>query len=405
MFQKFTPIEYLKIDIANNFGLDKTTWDTRIAWADENDADLEAMMNQADEPALYFAGVQALRKAQNGEPVAYPVGLDATASGAQLLAALVGCELSAKLCNVIDTGDREDFYTRVYEAMLDRLGNQATLTRSQVKDAIVPWFYGSKALPKKIFGEGLLLETFLSTIAEEAPGVAMLNEALMGLWRPDVLSHDWVMPDNFHVKVKVMDDHSEVVHFLDRPYEVQTKVNRPMDEGLSIPANVTHSIDGMLVREVLRRCNYDRNRYEEVLELLLTTSTHCMVAPRMTPNATMLKTLMQHYHESGFLSARVIDYIDTNTVYLLDSAERKVVGDLLLTFAEKSFPVISVHDRFGCHPNYGNELRRVYNQLLHEIAASTLLQNLASQIAGTSVNVNKLGDISAPILEANYALS
>ena len=34
--QIFTPKEYLKIDIANSYGLDTKTWDERISWFDDN---------------------------------------------------------------------------------------------------------------------------------------------------------------------------------------------------------------------------------------------------------------------------------------------------------------------------------------------------------------------------------
>lgn len=80
MFQEFTHIEYLKIDIANNYGHDKLNWDERIDWVSHYEDHLEQMLKDADEPALYYAGVQAYRKAQRGEAVSYPISLDATAS-------------------------------------------------------------------------------------------------------------------------------------------------------------------------------------------------------------------------------------------------------------------------------------------------------------------------------------
>ena len=36
--QTFSPIEYMAIDIANHFGLDKQPWEARIAWFKENGA-------------------------------------------------------------------------------------------------------------------------------------------------------------------------------------------------------------------------------------------------------------------------------------------------------------------------------------------------------------------------------
>ena len=51
--QKFTAREYLKIDIANSFGLDKKDWNERIQWFDQNEHQLSSLLNQAEEPALF----------------------------------------------------------------------------------------------------------------------------------------------------------------------------------------------------------------------------------------------------------------------------------------------------------------------------------------------------------------
>jgi len=80
-FQEFTARQYLKIDIANNFGLDKKLWEERIEWFDTHEHCLEQMIRQADEPALYFAGVQAYREVQQGNPIGYPITLDGCSSG------------------------------------------------------------------------------------------------------------------------------------------------------------------------------------------------------------------------------------------------------------------------------------------------------------------------------------
>lgn len=79
--QLFTPLDYLRIDIANNYGHDKEDWDVRIAWFNAHEHELEALMKGADSPALYYAGVQAYRDVKQGKPIGYPISLDATASG------------------------------------------------------------------------------------------------------------------------------------------------------------------------------------------------------------------------------------------------------------------------------------------------------------------------------------
>lgn len=60
---------------------------------------------------------------------------------------------------------------------------------------------------------------------------------------------------------------------------------------------------------------------------------------------------------------------------------------------------------FRVLPNYGNDIRRQYNRILSDIAASKILESIVSQIKGHHEPVGKAGDISQDILESNYALS
>lgn len=414
-FQEFTPIQYLKIDIAGSYGLDKESWDDRIAWFDQNEDQLlqlaaiedqkvlkaNAFIKEADAPALLYAGALAYARAKRGEAISHAVSLDATASGAQLLALLMGCEKSASHCNVIDSGKREDLYTNAYQLMLQYMGaNSGGITRGQVKDAVMPGFYGSKAMPKEIFGEGEQLRIFYEVMETEFPGIWDLIQALLNLWQPDVDAHCWVLPDNFRVLIKVMDEREETVQFLNMPMTVKTKVNRPMEEGRSLVANITHSIDGMVVKEMSRRCSYDLDKVLELMELLTTEIAYRPLLNR--PKDQLVQTLWDHYQRTGFLSARIIELLDADNLLLVD---REVIRKMLLSMPEKPFPIMSVHDCFRCHPNYGNDLRRQYNQILHDLSASTLLYDIVNQISPRHIPVVKYQDFTSKVLEANYALS
>lgn len=240
-FQAFTGKEYLKIDIANNFGLDKEDWDVRLAWFDEHEGHLDTLVKQAEEPALFFAGITAWQKVCKGEPTGYPISLDATSSGIQLLAALTGDRKAAALCNVIDTGHREDAYTNLYQLMLDRIGEGAKITRKDTKAAIMTAFYSSTAVPKKVFGEGALLDIFYETMREECPGPWEVTETMLAIWDNTALMNEWIMPDNFHVKIKVMGNVTDYVQFLNEPFEVNYSVNQPIEGGRSLGANMIHS--------------------------------------------------------------------------------------------------------------------------------------------------------------------
>lgn len=415
--ESFTPVEYLKIDVASSYGLDKKSWQDRIAWFDNNQDELfmladllktnkteaikHPIMKKAESPALLAAGLFACREIAAGKPCGYPISLDATASGAQIMAVLSGCEQSASFCNVIPTGNREDFYTNCYQEMLFQLDKDAKVTRQQLKESIMPWFYGSSNEPKKIFGEGELLDAFLQTMQQAAPGVSDLRDVLINLWQSDALSHNWILPDNFHVKIAVMAPVQETVFFMDEPFVVDTKENAPMERGISIPANLVHSIDAMVVREISRRCSYDADRIMALIQLLREPTSYAPL-PVKRPQDELVETLWDHYLETGFLSARILELLDEDNICLV---EKGTIADLVMTLPDKPFQVLSVHDCFRVHPNYGNDLRRTYNQILHELAKSDILAFLVKQIVGRPVHITKYGDISQDVLQANYALS
>ena len=398
--QTFNGTEYLKIDIASQFGLDKEDWDKRIDWADSNEDKLEELVHEAENPALFYAAVQAYRKTQRGEPTGHAISLDAASSGLQLLACLTGCEESASLCGVVSTGHREDAYTLIYQAMVNKIQDKAKITRAECKRAIMTSLYSSQAIPKQVFGTGELLLTFYQTMEQRAPGAWALNHLLTDLWQPHALSHDWVLPDNFHARIKVMDKVTKYIQFENVPVAIDLNINKGTKEGRSISPNIIHSIDGMVVREMHRRCTFNRDKIQELLEIL-TCSKERFGHGLGREQDTIVKRLWDLYRASGFLSARILDYLDIRNLGLVNHEEIK---NLILTLPEKPFDIMSIHDCFRVHPNYGNNLRKQYNIILSDIAKSDLLSFIASQITGHYLPVIKRGDISSKILEADYTL-
>lgn len=404
--QKFSGREYLMIDIANSFGLDKKTWDERLQWFKDHENCLDEMLPQAEDPAMYYAGVQAWESVKHGVPIGYPISLDATSSGMQILSVLTGDRRAAELCNVVPTGKREDAYTNVFEIMVDRLVNRlhqhgGNIERDDCKRAIMTSLYGSVAVPKEVFGEGIQLAIFYEVMAEVAPAAWELNEAFLSMWNPDALSHDWVLPDNFHVHVKVMSQVKETVQFMNEPYDTFYMVNQPTEEGRSLGANCIHSLDGMIVREVTRRCDYDVDNILRVMGLL--DAVIVGKADQTDKDSIMVKTLWDHYLRSGYLSARILDHLWAHNI---DMVDQDVIWELIRSMPEKPFKVIAVHDCFRVLPNYGNDLREQYNLQLKLIAKSNLLQDLLSQIVGRQLYIGKLDpNLWRDIMATDYALS
>lgn len=339
MFQSLSAVQYLKVDIANNFGLDRENWDVRLAWFDAHEHELEALTKDAEETALYSAGVRAWRNHQKGNVNHYPISLDATSSGIQILAALIGDRKAAELCNIIDIGERADAYTIMYHRLLEKLGDSAKISRKDTKRSIMTSFYGSTAVPKEVFGEGPLLDLFNETMEENAPGAWELNQTMLDIWNPKALTYDWTLPDNFNVHIKVLGQETEYVHFLNKPYEVTYTVNKPVSEGRSLCANMTHSIDGYIVREMVRRCNYDTQQVQAIRNWM--TDVFADEAEPDEGKDQLVLTLNDLALKTGMMSARILDYITPNNLLLVN---QEMLKDLLDSLPAKPFEVIAVHD-------------------------------------------------------------
>jgi len=398
--QTFTGKEYLKIDIASNFGCGRDDWDDRISWFDRNETKLHSLVPQAEEPALFYAGILAWEAAKEGKPSGYPISLDATCSGIQILSALSCDRKAAEITNLVDTGSRKDAYVSIYQDMVNTMGEGQKIDRKKTKLAIMTAFYNSTAVPKSIFGEGEMLNVFFDTVQDNAPGAWAINEAMLQFWDPTKLVNEWVLPDNFHVKVKVMGKSNETVHFLNEPFEVTYDDNKPIKGGRSLGANQNHSIDGMVVREMQNRCTYNPAVIKELKNLVhVGGGGHSL----RRPEDKLVQTLWDHYQNSGFLSSRILNYLNIDNCGLVNHI---VLGRLLDSLPAKPFDIITVHDCFRCLPNYGNDLRQQYNNILAEIAESDLLSYIVSQIVGRPIRAGKLDpSIAQEIRFNNYALS
>ena len=407
--QTFTPIQYLQIDIANAFGHDKLSWHNRLSWFHDNFEDLladpVAACKDADEPAQALAGLLAYQDMLDGKPIGYLCSLDATASGLQLLSLLSGCEQSASTCNLIDSGRREDAYTAGYERVNQILGTHGVIPRVDIKKSIMTHLYGSKAQPRRTFGEGTPeLRAFYQAVDELMPGADELNRGLLALWNPEALSHEWTLPDGFEVVIKSMISVENQVSFLGTAYPVIEKVNACQASSLCLGANIIHSIDGMVVREMGRRCNYSAaliNDFQRAFYMGMVGG----VSTERTKDIQLLR-LLELDAITGFTSAVIFEYVDGLNYGHLVPAMREKLITLIDSMPDTSFPVIAIHDCFKYHCNYGNDVRIQYAQILSELAASNTLAAIASEITGRPITVAKASqDLPAKILASEYAIT
>lgn len=399
MFQSLTGIEYLKVEIAakHDKTMEKATWDERLAHFEKlelNDAfGNPSTFTKASNPIGLRAAVEAWSKAIQNQPTGYMISLDACSSGLQILSLLVSCPKSFNLCGGI-SDKCVDSYTTIYDGM----NLHGALTRKAVKQAIMTAFYGSTAMPEIVFGSNI--DIFYDTISDMAPGAWDLNMSLQDLWDiiPDA-TYNWVLPDNFHAGIETKDSETLDFTFLDGKFSVKRKViGRPkFHKGLG--PNLIHSVDGMVVREMYRRCMFNAEKLTRLIEVI----SGQIAYEHEQDNSELVKVLWSHYKKTGFLSARILELLDSNTITLVDEL---VVAKMIATLPNAPFELVSVHDCFRCHPNYGNDLRRQYNNIMADINDSTILKSMAEAVSQRSLNTKKYGKIKREtILESNYMLA
>lgn len=205
----FTGWQYLLIDLANAFGKDKLRFEERIQWAEDHLAHLETLVDQAENKPMFYKALLAVRSAQAGQPTGHLVEFDGVCSGIQIMAALTGCVDGARATGMVDPDRRADAYTDLTNMMNDILRSQGIVvktTRKDAKRALMTSFYGSREIPKELFGEDTpQINAFYQAAQAIAPGPWELLQDLVGSWQPYALEHAWTLPDGYEAKVKVLD--------------------------------------------------------------------------------------------------------------------------------------------------------------------------------------------------------
>lgn len=415
----FTGYQYLLIDIANNFGLDKQLFEERIAWAETNINNLEQLTDTAENQPQYVKAVMALRDVQAGKPSGHIVFLDAVCSGIQIMSAATGCHKGATITGLVLPNVRSDAYTSITKAMNELLAHEGitvTVSRQDAKDAIMPRFYGSKETPKEIFGEGVEHEKFLEACMQEAPGANELLEDLINSWQPYALKHSWQLPDGFECHIKVMqtveDVRIEVDELNHSTFTYQYLDNIGSKTGLANAANVIHSIDAYILRTMIRRCNYDKEKIEyaqrRISDELLGRSLG--INQRNTSMVSKDFNLGKYiglYESTGMVDIVILDYLYDDTICALSDKHLKALNKLIsemLTY--NPFPLVTVHDAFGAHVNNLNIVRYWYKEILAEIAESTIIDAILSDIHGMKGSFKKYSNTLGDVIRAsNYALS
>lgn len=414
----FTGWQYLLIDAANNFGLDKELFGPRIQWAESNLDNLEAIAKDAENFPRFMKSVMAIRKAQQGLPSGHLVGFDACCSGIQIMSAITGCEAGARATGMIDPNRRADAYTDCTLEMNAILGGVLNVSRKDAKNALMTAMYASRRQPKIIFGEDTPeLAAFYQAVQIICPGAWELLQELLASWQPWALKHAWKLPDGYDAVVKVMQkiegearNRIEVDELGGATFTYIWYENEGSERGLSNVANVIHSIDAYVLRCLIRLCNYDRQLIEyvnSITELELLARNCGDGATPVIERDERLDYYISQYTRSQMPDITIAQHLTEFNIGQCSTQhlqQLRTIMESMLVY--KPFEIVSIHDEFQCHANNMNHLRQQYINVFAMLADSEILSDILGQLHGcTGRYPKKSPNLGQKIRQSNYMLS
>ena len=315
----FTPKQWILIDLAHVYG-NTGTYEERLAFGYEMLNVMQFIdytsipeikrafhhwINEAKEPEMFCAALIAMSDALQDKDSGFLIGLDACASGPQLLSVLCRCVTGMESTGALNTGK----VPNLYKTIQGHMGINTPV--AQIKSATVPHVYGSTAAPENVFGDDLpkFIQAYIATV----PCAEWAKNVLINSWNPEAEFHEWQTPDGAWAHVKVIDQKDYKGKFLDFSYTYRTAVNQAVAKGKgvkSLGANATHSYDGYIVRELQRRCNYDPQKVVDAIHVIDEAGDRAILPSKLRE----LETLTHRFKTVSLVALEYIDKYSVRTV-------------------------------------------------------------------------------------------
>jgi hypothetical protein len=371
-----TPREWLLVDVARSYGLDKATWADRLSWAQARAVSGVGMQGGAKEPFLFASAVAA----SNAVETDHLVSLDATASGIQCLALMAQDSASALAVNL-----GTNVVNNPYQRVKDHMGDYPY---EKVKKATMTSFYESKATPKDLFGDDY--DKFVAAASTMLPGPWALKEAISSCMDNREF-YSWTMMDGFVVNMEVT---TPVECSMDiGGMEMQwTEHRRAAAPTKGLTANVTHSLDAMVLREVLRRTNvgnvvWNTNMFSELRE----------------KDIALMQSVLR-WQVSKFLSFEFLDHMDEENGALVPD---QMKYEFLRRTQAESMYIQPIHDCYRVKATDASLLFTIHREVMADLAYAKTATWLLPQI-GYKGRINddesKRTALKRQVLESQYLI-
>ncbi len=413
---------WIAIDIANQAGFDKMSFDNRIAWVESNIDNLEGLAEEADSVLEYSNAVHEFRQVLAGNKSNHMVYLDASNQALQLYAVLTGDKQTGSTCNLANGDFMADAYQMLADGMNEIL--HTNLTRKDCKKALMTTMYGKskawKVIVAEVMGEDASIFDFVkqvndnrttqpylhywydkeneidivryafeSTLLKIAPKAVTTMDILTQI-NSDLVKdvYRWTMPDGFKVK-----------------FDVKAEINYPLVD--EVDAN-HHKLINELNNDLSLLPKYIKLSKQEFSELtteraeqlktqaiqhIYTIDYKTVITKGGFPIHIKISGLEKYEAdaESRAMSPNIIHSVDG---YIAREMIRRMNGKFITT----------IHDAFACHPSDCDLMIQNYKDILIDILDSTLLNDITEEVSGFPVEIKKAGTLTADDIQNSVYL-
>lgn len=344
-FTTFTGKEMLKIDIANTYGLDKEDWETRLEGADTIIAD-----------AVKNIDTIAFHKESASEPLLMERAVNS------YLTAMKGLPLS-------------------HNAYMDA-------TASGIQILAVLSDCRETAINSNVLNSGKRMDPYTlvaSKMQEYLPKSEMFEglefSQVRGLVKKPIMTHFY----NSTAKPQEIfgEDSEELVVF----YEVLEEL---------FPGAIA-------VMELINEA-WDSTALEHTWTLPDGHVARCLVRDKVDTSIEIDELDAQNSFAYRFYPNQPSTKGTSLMPNVIHSIDAYIVREMVRRAKAQGFELAAIHDAFTCHPNNMVRAMMNYREILHEISASTLLNDILTEITGENPGIESDYDITDEILESQYGL-
>lgn len=315
-----------------------------------------------------------------------------------------------------------DIYTAIGEEIRNSF-NLGDIPRKVIKKALMAWGYGGSAgLCSLTQTKPEQLNEVMEDIADELGfmGILTMRQACLDAWDEDALEHSWELPDGYEIHQVITQDtfsrdmltgqyiypakRVEITlngkqRGIDCRWSKIGKRNKKESGTRSIGANLIHSLDAFLMREIVRRCKQDFNIKPEDFKEVIESGFSINVSDVKAAD------IYNMFRETNVVSLNILNHLHVGDT--LPSDYYEAICRIIDTLPEEGFDIRPIHDEFACLPRHANSMRRQFNHLISELYQSNMLQYFCKQFE--LLDIKPMEDVKPEvveqILEADYLLS